>query len=266
MKLGLGSFAYFWSGGVPGLPQPARPMTASDLVERASSLGLKLVQIADNFALDASSELRDRARELGVDIEIGTRGIGEGNLERQLDLCRFYGSRILRVVVDTTSHHPSPEEVVATLRGIVPVLERDEITVALENHDRFPAPTLARIIRDVGSPRVGVCLDTVNSFGSLEGPEVVVATLAPLTVNLHLKDFKIRRASHMMGFVIEGAPAGEGQIDVPWLLAQLREAGREVNAILELWSPPEERIEDTVAKEDEWVTRSVRNLRAWISD
>ena len=57
-------------------------------------------------------------------------------------------------------------------------------------------------------PYVGICLDTVNSFGSLEGPEVVIETLAPYTVNLHIKDFDIRRTDHNMGFTIFGTPAG----------------------------------------------------------
>lgn len=267
MKLGLGSYAYFWSGGVPGWPQPARPMGALGLVERAAELGLKLVQIADNMPLDALAEderaaLRERARELGVEIEVGARGIADGNLERQIELCRYFGARMLRVVVDTVSHHPSADEVVSIVRGVAPELKRAGITLGIENHDRFDARTFGRIVREVGSDAVGICLDTVNSFGALQGPEVVVDTLAPMVVNLHLKDFSMRRASHMMGFVIEGAVACEGRLDVPWLLGRLKD----VNAILELWPPPEERIEDTVAKEDEWVVRSVRNLREFIPD
>jgi len=269
MKLGLGSYACFWSGGVPGWPQPEHRMTALDLVERAASLGLKLVQIADNMPLDALEDadlnaLRLRAIELGIEIEIGARGIEPSMLDRQIELCRYFHAKLLRVVVDTAAHHPSPEEVAAIVRQAVPALESAGITLAIENHDRFSAATFAGIVQRIGSTSVGICLDTVNSFGSLEGPRVVLDTLAPVVVNLHLKDFTIRRATHMMGFVIEGAPACEGALDVPWLLAQLRNAGRDVNAILELWPPPEERIEDTVAKENEWVARSIRNLRALI--
>jgi len=31
----------------------------------------------------------------------------------------------------------------------------------------------------------------------------------------------VRRAGHMMGFEIEGRPAGEGQLNVTWLLDKL---------------------------------------------
>ena len=101
----------------------------------------------------------------------------------------------------------------------------------------------------------------MNSFGALEGPAVVVEALGPLTVNLHLKDFSIRRAGHKMGFAVEGTPAGEGRLDVPWLLGRLRAFGRDPNAILELWVAPEDDVERTVAKELEWAERSVANLR-----
>jgi len=37
-------------------------------------------------------------------------------------------------------------------------------------------------------------------------------------------------AGHMMGFEIAGAPAGQGMLDIPWLLGQLRAAGRDPNA------------------------------------
>ncbi len=108
------------------------------------------------------------------------------------------------------------------------------------------------MVRAAESPRVGICLDTVNSFGALEGPAVVVENLGPLTVNLHLKDFAVRRAGHKMGFTVEGTPAGDGRLDIPWLLGRLRELGRDPNAILELWVPPEADLEKTVAKELEW--------------
>jgi sugar phosphate isomerase/epimerase len=138
------------------------------------------------------------------------------------------------------------------------------VVLAIENHDRFKARELADILRRIDSDQVGVCLDTVNSFGALEGPEVVVETLGPWTVNLHIKDFDIFRASHLMGFTIEGRPAGQGQLDVPWLLDELKAMGRDHNAILELWTPPEATSQETVAKEATWARESIDYLRGII--
>ena len=106
----------------------------------------------------------------------------------------------------------------------------------------------------------------MNSFGALEGPAVVIDTLAPFVVNLHLKDFTIARLPHMMGFAVGGAPAGQGRLDVPSLLDTLRRYGRNPNAILELWPPPESNPEATVAKEEQWAKESVAYLRTLIPD
>jgi hypothetical protein len=67
-----------------------------------------------------------------------------------------------------------------------------------------------------------------------------------------------------MGFVVTGAPAGEGHLDVPWLLRELCATGRPFNAIIETWPPFGPTLDATIALEHAWVESSVRNLRAWI--
>jgi sugar phosphate isomerase/epimerase len=138
------------------------------------------------------------------------------------------------------------------------------VKLALENHDRFTCRVLEQIIQETDPEWVGICLDTVNSFGALEGPEVVVSTLARYTLNLHLKDFVVRRVPNQLGFVVRGCPVGEGRLDVPWVLGQLREAGRDVNAIIELWTSLEDGAEDAWAVEEAWAEASVRYARRWI--
>jgi 3-oxoisoapionate decarboxylase len=269
MTLGIGSYACFWATGVPGYPPPAEPMTAFGLLQLAADVRVQLVQIADNLPLGTLDEaeldrLACRSRELHVELEVGTRGIHPEVVGRYLDIAVRIDSRILRTVVDTASHRPEDDEIVETLGKLVPEFAARRVCLAIENHDRFKVAQLARIIERIDSPWVGICLDTVNSFGSLEGPEAVVRTLGPHVVNLHLKDFTIRRADHMMGFVLEGCPAGEGQLDVPWLLGELRRYGRDPNAIIELWPRPEATVEATIAKERDWLLRSVANLRPLI--
>lgn len=265
MKLGLGSYALAWNIGVPG-HLPERPLDVFGFVEVAAQYGFDLVQVADNLPLAGLSEgklerLKTLVQSLGLGVEVGTRGIRNGNLERHLDIAQFFGSSLLRVVVDSPDHHPSPEEVERTLRSVLPLFESAGVTLAVENHDRFSAKTLADVVAALGSPRIGVCLDPVNSFGALEGPEVVTETLGPFVVNLHAKDFVIRRAGHNMGFAIFGAPAGQGMLDLPWLIGRLARLGRDPNLILELWPAPEPTIEATSEKEVRWVKESVVYLR-----
>jgi sugar phosphate isomerase/epimerase len=106
----------------------------------------------------------------------------------------------------------------------------------------------------------------VNSLAIPEGTVEVVDALARHTLCLHVKDFRVRRIWHMMGFTVEGTPAGQGQLDVPWLLDRLGEAGRNPNAILELWVPQQETLAETIALEETWVKESISYLRRFIAE
>lgn len=271
IRLGLGSYGVAWGIGVTGYEAPPHPMDAHGLLHFAYGLGLRVVQIADNLPLHMLSDgeraaLRSDADQLGMAVEVGTRGIRAENIERYLAIARQFHSPILRVVVDTADHHPTPDDVVALIRPHLTAFAQHSITLAIENHDRFKAQTLADIITALDHPNVGICLDTVNSFGALEGPAHVVKVLGPYVVNLHVKEFVIRRVPHNMGFIVTGAPAGQGMLDIPWLLGELHRHGRRFNAIIETWLSPEETMTATVAREAEYVRESVGYLRGLIPD
>lgn len=271
MRLGLGSYACAWAIGVPGYDPPQMPMRALDLLRFADELGLRVVQYADNLPLhmlsaDERTALRAAAKRRGMAIEVGTRGIATEHLREYIEITRYFGSPILRVVIDTATHHPEPGEIVTLVRAVLPDLKAAGVTLAIENHDRFKVATLAGIIETLNDMNVGICLDTVNSFGALEGPDVVVAALGQYVVNLHVKEFIVRRLSHNLGFEVTGLPAGQGMLDMPALLNALGQHGRDLNAIIELWPAPEATIEATVAKERAWVVESVAYLRTLIKD
>ena len=120
------------------------------------------------------------------------------------------------------------------------------------------------MVTELGDQHVGIVLDTVNSFGAEESPSKVLQTLGPLTLNLHLKDYVIRRASHQMGLLVEGCAAGEGRLDIPQLVSEVESFGQCQTAILEFWLPPEEDIEATLLKERDWAERSVHYLKGVI--
>jgi len=269
MRLGLGSYTYTWAVGVPGHP-PAGPLTAFDVLQRAQAFGLRVAQFCDNLPLTALKAVElDRfcafARENHIAVELGTRGSGDAaNLLAHLDLAQRLGAPFVRLVVDAKGAEPTPEETVARLRPLVPRFAAANIKLAIENHDRFSCRTLARIVEELGPGQVGICLDTVNSFGALEGPEVVIESLAPYTLNLHIKDFTIARVSSQMGFVVNGCAAGQGRLNVPWLLERLRAAGRDPNAILELWTPFGPTFDETIARENRWAQESVQYLRQFV--
>lgn len=266
MQLGLSTYSYTWAIGVPGHCPPT-PMTLRQLIDEAQSLGLQVVQIADNAPLHLHGEaeleaLYRYALEKGIRLEVGTRGLSLDNVRSYLAIAGKLRSDILRIVVDGPHFEPSLTEVMALLTAIVPLLRNAGIRLAIENHDRFLSEDFAQMASAVDPEWIGICLDSVNSLGAGEGIAEVVKTLAPLTINLHLKEFTIKRVGHKMGFVVEGLPAGQGMLAIPAFVGSVGKNGRCRSAILELWTPPAASVEETIAKERAWVNDSVAYLKA----
>jgi len=269
IKLGIGSYTFTWAIGVSGYP-PRHPVTAFDLLEQARTLEVDVVQYCDNLPLSRLNDteltlLVARAQELGIDIEIGTRGLDTEGLLRNLAIAQQVGAPFVRVVIDVSGDEPAVDEVVNRLRSIVPYFAEAGISLAVENHDQFKVAELAYIVEILGTETVGICLDTVNSFGAIETPGHVLGILGTYTLNLHVKDFVIGRVESNMGFVVSGSAVGMGRLNVPWVIDSLRTFGREPNAIVELWTPFGATIEETIACEQAWAVESVRYMKSLLS-
>lgn len=263
MKPGISSYTYTWAIGVPG-KEPKNPMTIFQLIEKAVEMDVEVVQVADNLPLDQFSDIellkiRNYAEDLNVQIEVGAKKMTPENLERYIEIAAFFSSPILRFVIDGEGFQPELEEIHEIIGNAVPILEENKIILAIENHDRFKVAEFVEMVEKAGSQFVGICLDSVNSMGAGEGLETVIGKLSPLAVNLHIKEFLVKRVFHKMGFVIEGCPLGEGMLPVTELVEKV--SLRCQSAILEQWTPPEDTIEKTIEREARWAEQSIKFLK-----
>lgn len=241
-------------------------MSASDLLQHAAANGISYVQFGDNLPLEKLShaereQLQALAARLNVNIEVGTRRLTQEQILLCLPIAQQFSSRFLRVVIDDQDYHPTEAEVIGVIHELLPKLKKAGVMLAIENHDRFPAKTLERIIQKTDRDWVGICLDTANSLGAGEGHQAVLETLAPYTINLHVKDITITRLPHKMGFIVEGCAAGQGLLPIPVVLATLEKYGRCQTATLEVWSQPAETVEVSIANELRWVDQSIQYLK-----
>ena len=269
MQLGLGTYALAWNLGVPGFTVE-NPLSAVDILEIAHEQGVRFVQIADNVPLceyneDQLQEIKHKANELSIRLEIGARGLIPENLQRYLELSSFFDSDILRIVIDSGNFEPSLSEIVQILKDFSSELLKRKIRLAIENHDRLSVYEFVTILDKINDTNVGICLDTVNSFGKGEGLETAIKALAPYTINLHIKDFYIKRLAHNMGFEISGTPAGKGMLPIPQLISQLNQYGKCNSGILELWPSPENDMDTTCRKEIRWVNESIDFLKNYLT-
>ncbi len=269
VSFGIGSYALTWAIGVPGYPAPVRPLGALGLIDAASGLGLPVVQICDNLPLDDLDAaelraLRSRAERVATRIEVGTRGSEVDRLERYLAVAVAVGSPILRTLLtpgDSTDQ--TLERGAASIRVLLPALEAARVVLALENYEHLPVELMRGLVDEIGSSWVAVCLDPVNNFGAGEDAARAVETLAPVAAAVHIKDFRVVRLAHKMGYELTGAPAGEGQLDTKGLLAAVGRHRSTFSAVLEQWVPWQGTIEATVALEREWLRTSAANIRRW---
>ena len=271
-KLGIASWTLPWSIGVQGYPAPQRPLGCIGLLEKAVEAKVSVVQIADNLPLHELpdkelDQLREAATSRGLVLEAGTRSLDPEHLARYIAITHRIGARILRTVLSGSLFGPKQLAVAeAAILKVLPALERQDVTLALENNEAFSALEFAGIITRIASPHVGVCLDTANSLGRPETLQTVVENLAEHAVVLHAKDYDIRRIDTRMGFSIVGTAAGDGRVDFNWVLAELRRRGRSgISVIVEHWPPFAGTIEESIRIEEEWLSRSVRFLRSKVS-
>jgi 3-oxoisoapionate decarboxylase len=266
-RIGIGSWTYPWAVGTITEHQPAKILTPAGLVERAVKLGAKVVQVVDNLPLDRLDPMeldlfREAALAADVEMEIGTRGVEPAHLLKYIGIARQLGARLVRTM---NGWHGKPRplnEVERDLREILPVLEETGILLAIENYEAYSTRELAKLIRTLGHPHVGVCLDLTNSFGALESCDEILDALVPLTMNLHLKEFVVERTQHLMGFAFNGRPVGQGQLPLEKILTRLAEAGRKPNVIIEHWTPFAGSLEESLALEESWARASVAYLKS----
>lgn len=241
-------------------------MSLPDLLHFAHAHEVERVQVGDNCPLHLlppaeMDHLAQLALELGIQIEVGTRRLQVEQMKQYLDIARRFRSPFLRVVIDDQGYQPGVEQVCAIIRELLPAFQDAGVILAIENHDRLPARVLREVIGDTDPTWVGICLDTANSLGANEGIQTVLETLAPYTVNLHFKDIRIRRWPHLMGFRVEGCPAGKGLLDGPDLIAALKKHSRCQSVTLELWSSPLSSEAETLQQEHNWVLESIRYVK-----
>jgi sugar phosphate isomerase/epimerase len=268
-----------WSIGFKG-PNPAfpdsearpdKPLTAVGLLEKAHAFGLNLVQTGPNLPVDKLPEAEfetfsQTAKEWGIELELGTRGLDYDHLVKQIAVARRMGAKLIRTLPEIAGKYATDAKLIPpVVRQILPVLEREGVRLAIEN-GKTPAADVRAALDEVNSPHVGLVLDMVNSLAIPEGWKYVTQLLAPHTMCVHYKDFTIKRAWHMMGFICEGMPAGQGLVETEWLLNELKASPYDYNVIIELWPPEQPKLQDTIDLEQAWAVESVPYLRKFIKD
>ena len=259
MRLGLSSYALRYAAA-----NADAPMDALSMLTKGADLGAEVIQFCDNMPLDdlsltERSELRSVARERGMAIEVGTGGLDQERLERYIQIAVQMGSRALRLV----PYSADAEAIRGRIKALLPALREADILLAIENRFGLGSAALMDLVRSLDDAALGFCIDTGNSIGLLERPVETVANLAPLAIQMHLKDHIVDKIP--VGYQITGRPLGEGWLDIPRVLETLGPRKDAVDYLLEFWMDPEDSLAATLDKEARWAARCVSAARHYLA-
>lgn len=261
--IGLSTYSFFWQHS----ERAPEPLTLPAMLRRTRDLGVDLFQVCDYLPLLAYSAaelrgLRSLADELGLTLELGTRGIGADHLATFLSLADALGASLVRSMVNSVEHRPTMAEAEELLRVSVPSYESAGVTLALETYEQVSSTDLVALVEAVGSDHLGICLDPANSVAALELPKDVVERTAPYVRNIHVKDFAFTRRGGWVGFTLEGAELGTGLLDYDHLVATVRPDERGINQVIEHWLPWQDSFEKTARIENLWNSHNIAYLRS----
>jgi 3-oxoisoapionate decarboxylase len=261
--IGLGTYAYFWQHS----DRAPEPLTLVDAFRDTRAQGVGLFQICDYAPLLAMSavevaEAASIARDLDLEIELGTKGVDPGHLETFLRLADAFDARLVRTMLYAPESRPTLPEAERMLRAALAGYEASGVTLALETYEQVATDDLVGVIESIGSDRLGICLDPANVVARLETPRAVVERCAPHVKNVHVKDFAFARQDGWVGFTYSGAPMGTGLHDYPHLRRTVRPAERDVNEIVEHWLPWQGDPRTTITTEREWTRITLEYLRS----
>lgn len=262
MSIGLSTYAYFWRHS----SRAPKPMSLEAMIADTAAQGLELFQICDypaieNYSAQELTQLREFSRSVGVQLELGTRGIAPEHLERFLLIAQTLEVTLVRSMLYSGDDRPTPQQAVDRLLAAMPAYEVAGVRLALETYEQVHSSVLVEIITAVDSPALGVCADPANCVANLELPAEVIARVAPWVTNLHVKDFAFSREEGWVGFSLTGAALGEGLLDYAAIIAALAPEDRGINRIVEHWLPWQGDFESTRALEETWTTQAVHYLR-----
>ena len=247
MRVAIDSYCYHRQFGdwYPELQRdPGVRMDVWGFLDRAAVLGVQGVSLEACYVpLDPASiaRMRERVAALGMEpvwawghpdgLRSGTSAEAADDLRHHIGLARDVGAKVMRICAGSRRTRPADwTEHRANLLQMLPPLvaeaERQGVVLAIENHIDLLAEELAEVVTAIGSPFLGVCLDTANNLRMFEDPVAVARILAPFTRATHVKNIGARRGADPRTFGFwPSVPLDAGLVDLDAVLRLLNDAG-----------------------------------------
>ena len=221
----------------------SRPVwDAFEFLEKCHQLGAAGIQTEINGDPTA---LNVRAKQLGMWIEGMVSVPRNGDtvaFEQSLLQAKAAGATVVRTGMLGGRRYESfstlddwkrwVEQADRALALAVPLLDRLEMTLAIENHKDWTLDEMQRLLRTYESEYLGVCFDFGNNIALLDDPMEMATALAKYVRSTHVKDMGVR--PYQDGFLLSEVPLGTGILDLPAIVSTLRRANPGLRLSLEM--------------------------------
>jgi sugar phosphate isomerase/epimerase len=246
---------------------PANAPLLEDQLEPLRRLGVEAFQICENVRPREIPEQRwqtllRRAEALDLRLSLGCMTMQSNELRWHLQRASSLPSRTMRVIFELDRQgEPRRDQVVRLLDTITPTLQQLDMRLAIENHFDLSSQLLAEIAAQYPTESVGFCLDVANSLRKFESPEKVFDLLEDRAYFYHLKDYRIEGSN--VGFLVLGAPLGEGLLDLPGLLQRIHLRDADPEIYVENWVPATGDAERDAATDSLWLEIGIKAVRQY---
>jgi sugar phosphate isomerase/epimerase len=283
MKPAIDSYCYhrYFGEAYAGLqPDAGRRMTVWDFLKRARKFGVAGVSLEScfmpSFDDDFLGRLRDTLDEYGMErvwawghpegLRSGADRAAAADLARHVAYAARIGARVMRIVGGNRRTRPDSwavhkRRLVPLLKKVLPKAEAHGIVLAIENHIDLLADEIVDLVGGMGSPWLGICLDTGNNLRLHEDPVAVAEKLAPLTRATHIKDIFVQRGDPNDFAFWPSVPLGEGLVDLAKVLSFLKRAGYKGLLAIEV-----DYLHPGYGEEDRAVRKSVQYLQSLLGN
>ncbi len=142
------------------------------------------------------------------------------------------------------------------------LIEQYGMQIAIENHTDTFADEILWVVDRLNHPLIGTCVDTMNPLQVIENPQYAMERMLPKAFCIHFSDDAI--VLDPLGVHNVGAPHGQGAMDCPLMVAQVRQLSSMDKIILEneiAFKSIDEPIEEARKREMAACEESVRYLR-----
>jgi len=242
-------------------------MNVLDFVDFAAGIGADGVELLDMYWQDEDTEkpqVRQRVQEHGLTVgcystsndfanpDPQVRAAGVDNIRRACENALYFGAPVVRVfagnLAEGRDYAEARDWIVAGLQEAAAFAEQRGVRLALENHGLIAGKgrQVKELIEAVASPYLGSTFDAGNFLLVEDTPEEAIHELLPNIYHVHFKDFREAPDDYeghtfagLGGIRLVGTIAGEGKVNLDYILRTLHRAGYDGWLAVEFEGPEE---------------------------